>query len=71
MSYHIAMANGSGKCKKCHEKIPLNSNQLIYVNGEYHAYSYRYCRKCSKIILKDDIGHLQGLLDKLSSEKIN
>ena len=71
MPYHIATANGRGKCKRCPEKIPVDSSQMIYVNGEYCAYSYRYCKKCSEVILKDEIEHLQGLLDKLSSGVIN
>lgn len=66
MSYHIAIANGRGKCKRCHEKIPVHSSQLVYVNGEYRAYSYRYCKKCSEIILKDEIEHLHELLAKLT-----
>ena len=71
MSYRIATANGRGRCHKCHEKIPADSNQLIYITGEYRAYSYRYCKKCSETILKDEIRHLHDLLDKLSSGVIN
>lgn len=66
MPYKIGKANGSGKCHRCHEKIPVHSSQLIYVNGEYRAYSYRYCKKCSEAILKDEIKHLHELLAELT-----